>query len=83
MNHPANEFLFGWWDFGLAFFVISLGYVWKILSDYNPEKTMSFAILLAGLVVMLFFFFTPPTLFLMALALGIYQNTNGGDYGTV
>ena len=83
MNHPANEFLFGWWNFGLAFFVISLGYVWKILSDYNPEKTMSFTILLAGLVVMLFFFFTPPTLFLMALALGIYQNTNGGGYDTV
>src|SRR3990167_11492450 len=24
MNHPANEFLFGWWSFGLVFFVGSI-----------------------------------------------------------
>ena len=81
MNHPANEFLFGWWNFGLVFFVGSIACVWNTLTHYKSEKAMSFSILLAGLVVMMFFFFTPPTLFMMAMALGIYQNTNGGNYG--
>ena len=79
MNHPANEFLFGWWNFGLVFFIASLAYVWNILTRYKNENEMSFSILLSGLAVMLFFFFTPPTLFLMTLALAIYQNKNEGD----
>ena len=82
MNHPTNEFLFGWWNFGLLFFITSLAYVWNILTRYKNENDISFSILLAGLVVMLFFFFTPPTLFLMALALGIHENQKGGIYGS-
>ena len=76
MNHPHNEFLFGWWNFGLSFFIISLACAWNILTHYKKE--LSYSILLGGLVVMVFYFFTPPTLFLMTLALGIHENTNGG-----
>lgn len=74
MNHPTNEFLFGWWNFGLLFLLSLIAYTVEVFKGFQWHKTMTFEILLCGFVVMMFFMFTPPTLFLMALALGVYEN---------
>lgn len=72
MNHPANEFLFGWWNFGLPFLFLMILltiYVFK-----NFKLSTSFLVLLAGFVSMMGFMLKPPMLFLMVLAFGIFEN---------
>lgn len=80
MNHPHNEFIFGWWNFGISFMVCMILYVVMILK--SKTRGTAFSVLLCSLCVMMFYFFTPPTFFLTALALGIHENETGGLYGT-
>lgn len=81
MNHPANEFLFGWWNYGIAFPVLMVLLIVNIFKNYTWRNQVSFGILLASICVATFFMFTPPTLFLLALSLGIYENQKENDYG--
>ena len=74
LNHPHNEFLFGWWNFGLVFFVLSLYMVYQVIRQYSSKNELCFHILICSLVVMMFYFFTPPTVFLTVVVFGIYKN---------
>lgn len=74
MNHPANEFLYGWWNFGLPFFFLMILASGNTLTSFTRLNRMSYCILLAGFITMMGFMLTPPTLFLLAIALGIFEN---------
>ena len=81
MNHPHNEFLYGWWNFGALFLIGMIAYSRRIWIKFRPDKIQSFCILLSGFIVMMLYFFKPPTAFLMAVALGIFENKEVFNHG--
>jgi len=80
MNHPHNEVLSGWWKMGIMFPVLLFFLIGDILHKYRKELVLTFSMMVAGVVVGMGWFFKLPTLFLLILAFGIYENQRG-DYG--
>lgn len=74
MNHPANEFLFGWWNFGLPFVLLMAFLTIGVLLSFDRERLMTYCVLVSGLITVIGFRFTPPTLFMMVLAFGMFEN---------
>ncbi len=79
MNHPHNEFLFGWWNLGILFIPICFLYIRQLIRMFTIEKITTFLIILSGFIIMLTYFFNPPTMLLMILALAIYENEKESD----
>lgn len=74
LNHPHNEFLFGWWNFGLLFLVFCIGLIVNTIKRFNIKSLMGFSLLVGSLVAMNFYFLSMPAWFILMLALGIYHN---------
>jgi hypothetical protein len=81
MNHPTSEFLFGWWNFGLPFFIGMIIYTFDVLRKILRGSGVLPSILLGGIISMTFSSFTPPSIFLVALTLGMYEKSIGGQNG--
>lgn len=79
LNHPCNEFLFGWWNFGVLFPIALCLISFNTLFQWVGTRDLPYCVLVTGFVVMMFFMLKPPTLFLMAMALGIYDNMKQED----
>lgn len=79
LNHPANEILYGWWNFGILFVILSALYVIDLFKQFTKDKLIVFCVLIGCLCVSMGFMFTPPLLFIAMAALGIYEK--GGING--
>lgn len=79
LNHPANEFLYGWWNFGILFPILSYLYIEDLVKKFTKEKITLFCILIACFIVAMGFMFTPPGLFVVMMVLGLYENKEVGD----
>lgn len=78
-NHPHNEILSGWWNFGILCPLLIIGYLISIVKRFEKKFILSFAIISGAVAASLGTIFTAPVWFLTALALGIYENKEVND----
>ena len=76
LNHPANEFLYGWWNFGILFPILAILYIKDLFKKFTIDKLTLFCVLIGCLCVSIGFMFTPPLLFLAMAILGLYESSN-------
>jgi len=73
-NHPHNEILMGWWNFGILFPIFIIGYLYSLTKIFVKEKLLSASIILSGILCSLGSILTFPAWFLLMMGLGIYEN---------
>ena len=74
LNHPHNEFLFGWWNFGIFFLIFCIGLIINAIKSFKLNNILPFSILVGSFFALNFYFFSMPAWFLLMLSLGIYHN---------
>lgn len=74
MNHPHNEYIYGWWNVGILFPVLLLCLLRNISRRFIKEKILSFSILAGGMVLGIGYFFAYPVWFMLVTVLGVYDN---------
>ena len=74
MNHPHNEYLYGWWNFGIMWVVLLIFLIRDTIRKFKEECILSFSILIGAFTLALGYFFTYPVWMIVALTLGIYHN---------
>ncbi len=74
MNHPHNEYLYGWWNFGILWVIGLIGLIVSIFRQFRKEFILSFSILIGAMILGLGYYFIYPVWFLVALVLGVYHN---------
>lgn len=79
LNHPHNEFLFGWWNAGIVVFIVMVLYCIDIIRKFTKEKVLSFSMLIAGMVCMFGYFLRLPVWLMLLTALAAYENGNNRE----
>ncbi|MFH1640557.1 MAG: hypothetical protein ABIA66_01200 [Candidatus Omnitrophota bacterium] len=78
MNHPHNEYIYGWWNVGILFPILLLGLLLDISRKFTRKSVLPFSILTGGMVLGMGYFFAYPVWFFLIVTLGIYDNQQGG-----
>jgi len=74
MNHPHNEYLYGWWNFGILWIILLFFLIRDTIRKFKKEYILSFSILIGAFTLALGYFFIYPVWFIVALVLSIYHN---------
>lgn len=74
MNHPHNEYIYGWWNVGIGYIILVLCLMRNISKRFTRKNVLPFSILVGGMVMGLGYFFAYPVWFFLILALGVYDN---------
>lgn len=74
MNHPHNEYLYGWWNFGIMWLIGLFLLMKDIDKKFKINNILPFSILIGCMVLALGYYFTYPVWMLVGLTLGIYHN---------
>lgn len=75
MQHPHNELLSGWWKIGIIFPILIITILWDFIRKYDKAFIASFTIVLISMVVSMGWFFTLPSLMLLIIAFGVFENS--------
>lgn len=74
MDNPHNEMLLGWWNFGILFPIVFIGYWVNTIRQFTKEKLLSFSILVGVFICMMGYFLSYPAWFLAVFAMALYDN---------
>lgn len=74
MNHPHNEYIYGWWNVGILFPILLFCLMRNVSKRFIRKKVMPFSILVGGMVLGIGYFFAYPVWFMLMTTLGIYDN---------
>lgn len=74
MNHPHNEYIYGWWNVGIMFPILLFCLMRDISRKFTRDNVLPFSILVGGMVLGIGYFFCYPVWFMILTVLAIYDN---------
>lgn len=81
MDHPHNEYIYGWWNVGILFPILIFLLMRDISKKFTRKNILPFSILVGGMVLGMGYFFCYPVWIFLIITLAVYDN-QGVKYAT-